>query len=218
MSLIYQDYEDRRRRERRAPVQKKIGRKKRDIDIEAKKGPGAAVGEKLLRVLSLFNLEERDRYAVKDALIGRPGFEHMSAEILAVMWQFIKGFDNYKPPRTSEAYSGKNLDHLLKTALPKVDFKKYTPAQKQALYAAVFRYVNWYQQSISTEQESEEEEDFEEGEAELSDIEELNEEVQEEENFEENDEYEGVEAEEEEGETETFEEEFPIPEGKQEEP
>lgn len=198
MSLIYQDYEDRRRRERKVPLPKKIGRKKRDIDVEAKKTPGFAVGEKLVRVLSLFGLEERDRYGIRDSLIGRPNFEHMNAEILAVMWRFIKNYQSLPSPQPPvKDFNSAKLDPLLKTALAKVDFKKLTAAQKQGLYASVFRYVNWYFMTISAADTIEAEVDEEEelSEEELSDEEEAEAEAEEEEEIEEDE----------------------IPEGKQEE-
>ncbi len=146
MALVYQDFDERRRRTRMLPQAKRLGRKRYEIDIEAQKVPGQSVAKKLLSTLANFNLPdltEQGRYTIRDQLMGRPGFEHLNAEILAATILFIRQYKDEEPE--AKDFTAKNLDPYLTQVYPKLDYyKDFTEIQKEGLRASMFRYTNWY--------------------------------------------------------------------------
>lgn len=143
MSLVYQDFDERRRRTRMLPQAKKVGRKRYDIDIDAQKIPGQSVAKKLITILANFDVTETDRFTIRDQLMGRPGFEHLNAEILAATIKFIRQYEDEQPKPGD--FTPEKLDPYLALAYPKLDYySDFTEIQKEGLRASVFRYTNWY--------------------------------------------------------------------------
>ena len=143
MSLIFTDYSDRRKREKRGPVKKQLKRKRGNFD-ETQATPEKRTATKLAIVMkNVTNMTEREITTLVNRLSTKSGFGHMNPELLMAMILLLQRTQYEKPGKKD--FIASILDPILRQVLPDtVDYLSLSELVKNNLYASIFRYINWY--------------------------------------------------------------------------